>query len=242
MTDHFSFSLKEAICGANRAFAAILKTGDVVTWGDPSAGGDCSEVGDQLRGVREVQATAASFAALKEDGSVITWGDPEKGGDSSLVRDHLRNVQHIQSTQGAFAAIREDGSVVTWGTITSTPKTLSWFPVQKIQSTYGAFAAILNGFVVAWGDADYGGLLPCSLEVGGVLCSEKVSEESYIAKSCGRHKHLFFYFTLFSARNIVELYILRYDILYTTMFCFVLNVEVVALNCNTPQHESNVAA
>ena len=56
------------------AFAAILEDGSVLTWGDPRCGGDSSAVGDQLRGVRQIQCTGGAFAAILEDGSVICWG------------------------------------------------------------------------------------------------------------------------------------------------------------------------
>ncbi|CAJ1360984.1 unnamed protein product, partial [Effrenium voratum] len=89
--------------------------GAVVTWGYRKYGGDSSQVQEQLRNVRSVQATLRAFAAILESGAVVTWGDPECGGDSSQVQEQLRNVQHIQATDGAFAAILESGAVVTWG-------------------------------------------------------------------------------------------------------------------------------
>ena len=59
------------------AFAAILADGSVVTWGDPSAGGDSSRVQDQLRNVQQICGAYFAFAAILADGSVVTWGDPE---------------------------------------------------------------------------------------------------------------------------------------------------------------------
>ena len=56
------------------AFAAILADGSVVTWGDEYAGGDSSDVRDQLRGVQQIQATERAFAAILADGLVATWG------------------------------------------------------------------------------------------------------------------------------------------------------------------------
>ena len=100
----------------NGAFAAILESGAVVTWGNPESGGDSSRVQDQLRNVQHIQATDRAFAAIPESVFVLTWGHPEFGGDSSRVQEQLRNVQSIQATRrGAFAAILESGAVVTWG-------------------------------------------------------------------------------------------------------------------------------
>ena len=55
------------IQAADRAFAAILEDGCVVTWGDGRFGGDSSAVQDQLKGVQKVQATGTAFAAILED-------------------------------------------------------------------------------------------------------------------------------------------------------------------------------
>ena len=108
--------LQPQLTATSSAFA-LLCHGDnaVVTWGDAKRGGDSSAVRDQLRGVRQIQATAAAFAAILEDGSVVTWGLAGLGGDSSAVQDQLKGVQQIQATSQVFAAMLEDGSVVTCG-------------------------------------------------------------------------------------------------------------------------------
>ena len=90
---------------ASGAFAAILESGAVVTWGDPDNGGDSSQVQEKLRNVRQIQATACAFAAILESGAVVTWGDPASGGDSSQVQEQLSHVQDIQATAVAFAAM-----------------------------------------------------------------------------------------------------------------------------------------
>ena len=63
-----------------RAFAAVLKDGSVITWGDHSHGGDSSRVQDQLVSVQQVHATDGAFLAILADGSVVTWGNPQYGG------------------------------------------------------------------------------------------------------------------------------------------------------------------
>ena len=88
----------QLIQATGSAFAAMLESGAVVTWGSPDYGGDRS-----------------AFAAILESGAVVSWGDPEEGGDSSQVQEQLRSVQQIQATDHAFAAILESGAVVTWG-------------------------------------------------------------------------------------------------------------------------------
>ena len=87
----------------------------VISWGNPDDGGDCSVVQDQLKNVRQIQATECAFAAILADGSVVAWGNPDHGGDCSAVQDQLRNVRQIQATYTAFAVILADGSVIAWG-------------------------------------------------------------------------------------------------------------------------------
>ena len=82
-------------------------------------GSDSSAVEDQLRNVKQIEATDGAFAAILADGSVVTWGptrgDSDFGGDSSEVKDQLQNVQQIEGTERAFAAVLSDGLLVAWG-------------------------------------------------------------------------------------------------------------------------------
>ena len=82
----------QQIQASDHAFAAILRDGSVVTWGDFRSGGFNFAVRDQLKHVQQIQASKAAFAAILDNGSVVTWGEPEFGGDSSAVQDRLKNV------------------------------------------------------------------------------------------------------------------------------------------------------
>ena len=75
----------QCIQASERAFAAILGDGSVVTWGYARAGGDSSAVQAQLKGVQHVQASLGAFAAILADGCVVAWGKADYGGDSSSV-------------------------------------------------------------------------------------------------------------------------------------------------------------
>ena len=73
------------------AFAAILESGTVVSWGSADFGGDSSQVQEQLGNVNHIQATAGgAVAAILESGAVVTWGAPNYGGASSSVQEQLR--------------------------------------------------------------------------------------------------------------------------------------------------------
>eukprot|EP00435_Cladocopium_sp_Y103_P055467 s979_g18.t1 len=166
--DHVTAIVQQAnLAATEEAFALWCCGGDrVLTWGKPEAGGDSSDVQDQLRKVQQICATRGAFAAILADGFVVTWGDPDVGADSSEVQGQPRNVQQIQATARAFAAIVADGPVVTWGapdaggdsSEESAPEYSSAVHkqlrnVQQVQATKIAFTAFLaDGSVVTWGD------------------------------------------------------------------------------------------
>ena len=62
------------------AFAAILRDGSVVSWGDADRGGDSSAVRDQLKNVQQIQATYRAFAAILADGCVVTYTSVTRAG------------------------------------------------------------------------------------------------------------------------------------------------------------------
>ena len=151
-----------AVAATASAFALIRADGSVVTWGDPSSGGNSKAVQHQLQNVREIQANTRAFAALREDGSVVTWGHTKCGGCSQHVQRQLHDVRHMQASSEAFAAIKADGSVVAWGDTDSggscegVQEQLK--DVASIQASDHAFAALrADGVVVTWGDSCHGG-------------------------------------------------------------------------------------
>eukprot|EP00435_Cladocopium_sp_Y103_P029347 s2414_g7.t1 len=150
------------IQATDKAFAAILDTGNVIAWGDPLMGGDCSQMQHELTDVIAVQRTSQAFAALRADGCVITWGHPAAGGCSAKVRTLLRNIQNLQGNNTAFAAITEDDTVVCWGNPADGGEQAAVASqlqgVHKIQATSAAFAAILHDMtVITWGCRYSGG-------------------------------------------------------------------------------------
>lgn len=121
------------------------------------------EVVDQLKQVRQIQATASgAFAAIRSDRTVVTWGNQEAGGDSRAVQEKLQNVQQIQATLRAFAAICDDGGIVSWGDPDfggdASKVQCRLHNVESLVATTSAFAAILiDGSIVVWGDPANGG-------------------------------------------------------------------------------------
>ncbi|CAE7860364.1 unnamed protein product [Symbiodinium necroappetens] len=143
----------------SQAWAAILDDGSVVTWGNPSYGGDSGWAEPDLRNVVKIQSNPWAFAAILHDGSVVAWGDLDKGGS---IGQRLTGVRDIQASARAFAAILNDGSVEAWGDEDGggflSEDIVDCHLVRGIQWNCRAFAAILDsGSVVTWGDAAYGG-------------------------------------------------------------------------------------
>ena len=143
----------------NQGARAELKVdGRVVAKGDIEAGGNCSEVREQLTSnVQSIYSTNLAFSALKADGSVVVWGNAQAGGDCTEVREQLiSDVQCVYSTDLAFAALKVDGKVLAWGDNESGGDCSivqgQVLDVQDIYSTRGAFAALkADATVVTWG-------------------------------------------------------------------------------------------
>ncbi|MDF2389828.1 hypothetical protein GWQ31_00405 [Aeromonas sp. 2MA4] len=140
----------------------VTNQGSVVTWGNPTLGGDSSSV--QLTNIQTVIGNNGAYAALKQNGAVVTWGSSFSGGDSSSVEPQLTNVQALFANPGcyAMAALKQDGTVVTWGSANSggdsSAVQAQLTNVQTINHNCQAMAALKqDGTVVTWGDAFSGG-------------------------------------------------------------------------------------
>ena len=79
------------------AFAAILESGAVVTWGDQEEGGDIRQVQDQLRNVQPIQATVFAFAAILESGAVVT----------NRLTPHLDSASKVLLRQKGWGALSQ---------------------------------------------------------------------------------------------------------------------------------------
>ena len=93
----------ETITATARAFAAKLKNGTVVTWGDVGYGGDSSAVQSELKDVETIYSTLGSrqfgaFAAKLANGRVVTWGYAGSGGDLSGLENMFWNGGSSMST------------------------------------------------------------------------------------------------------------------------------------------------
>ena len=84
---HLELKDVQQITASGRAFAAVLKDGTVISWGDAKYGGDCSGVKDQLKDVKMVKASFWAFAAICGSGQVVCWGDEAFGGSSEKVKE-----------------------------------------------------------------------------------------------------------------------------------------------------------
>ena len=113
-----------SIAASRYAFAALLKDGSIVTWGDPEAQQMTRKTRRALRQdqFQSVTANRYGFAALGVDGNVVSWGATSSKPSSDYLIDTTdvqeslsEGVVEVFSSGYAFAALKEDGSVVAWG-------------------------------------------------------------------------------------------------------------------------------
>ena len=93
----------EALHANDCAFAALLKDGSFVTWGDASGGGNSNEVQGELHNIVELQAFQGCFAALSADRKAICWG---KHGHRVL-----ENIMRVRGTAYGMAALQLGASL-----------------------------------------------------------------------------------------------------------------------------------
>ncbi|ESE39517.1 hypothetical protein [Shewanella decolorationis] len=97
------------------AFAALTKSGDVITWGDSFAGGDSREVTEQLKQVKQIVPVKDGFAALRQDGAVVYWGNAGKLSLDKALQARMTNITKLFANREAIAALDANGKVHTWG-------------------------------------------------------------------------------------------------------------------------------
>jgi len=134
------FSNMKAIACGDYFFAALSKSGDVYTWGDPCSGqlgnGEAPLVSKGpitpqkvLSGVTQISAGPDYVVTLKKDGTVWSWGMNNYGQVGNRQRYTHKNINAVQAepTQvldhatSVFAgrytsfAAKEDGTLWGWG-------------------------------------------------------------------------------------------------------------------------------
>lgn len=97
------------------AFAALTKSGEVITWGDSFAGGDSREVTEELKQVKQIVPVKDGFAALRQDGSVVYWGNAGKLSLDKALQARMTNITKLFANREAIAALDANGKVHTWG-------------------------------------------------------------------------------------------------------------------------------
>eukprot|EP00913_Durusdinium_trenchii_P024805 g23281.t1 len=124
-----------ALYATQKAFAALKDTGNVISWGNESDGGDVLARPEDRGEVGRIFCTQHAFAAVdRAFGRAFLWIlfalSPatsrsldaaaieliqDYGGDCDQVFAELVGISEVCGTAYAFAALKHDGSVVTWG-------------------------------------------------------------------------------------------------------------------------------
>ncbi|WP_017902093.1 RCC1 domain-containing protein [Pseudomonas asplenii] len=150
------------VVGGGSAFAALHHDGSVSAWGRADLGG----VAPRLTQVKRIVASSGAFVAVHVDGSLSAWGDPEHGGSLPDMITPLDQIEQIVGSSQDFCIRRMNGAVFSWGR--QWPNGQRLFEAQsatQIVASKHAFAAIKpDRTVLAWGDPEYGGQIPASLE------------------------------------------------------------------------------
>lgn len=93
------------VVGNNRGFAALLVTGEVVSWGNQV---DTSMVASELKGVVTLMSSLGAFVALTREGRVVTW----PAEFSSQQQADMQEVQSIYVAAQLIAGLTTENDLV----------------------------------------------------------------------------------------------------------------------------------
>lgn len=153
----------------NSCFTALLRDGASVVIGSATAVDRIQDGHSSARAVRVCHMYEEKFAALLENGQVIV-----RGIDGYVVPVITERVKRLFTARNWVTGVKHDNkTLITWSVDTKiTYRYVMPFRVSTIVSTAEACAALLeNGDVVAWGNAEYGGVID---RVIGSLLRENV--------------------------------------------------------------------
>ena len=141
-----------SIVGNERAFAALLNDGSLITWGDSGWGGVAPALAEG-KTFASLVASQQGFSAFF-DGGVLVWGQTMPAG-KIVTLPQGKSITLLATTREAFAAGFEDGSLQCWGVADCGGTTPYLFgkKVTALTSNDHAFTALLEGGTLqVWGE------------------------------------------------------------------------------------------
>ncbi|MBX9578182.1 MAG: hypothetical protein K2W97_06880 [Chthoniobacterales bacterium] len=141
-----------SIVGNERAFAALLNDGSLITWGDQDWGGVAPSLADG-KTFTSLIASQQGFSAFF-DGGVLVWGQSMPAG-KIVTLPQGKSISFLATTREAVAACFEDGSLQCWGVANCGGTTPYLFgkKVTALTSNAHAFTALLeDGTLQVWGE------------------------------------------------------------------------------------------
>ncbi|MFJ4376590.1 RCC1 domain-containing protein, partial [Pseudomonas japonica] len=145
------------VTAAGFAFAARLRDGNLMCWGDPLQGGSPAVInGDFV----QVRSNLHALVARDRDGELFAWGADAGVPVPERVLQYKDYVD-LYGSWGAFAARRASGHVMAWGNPAYggqlQPGQENYDDIVDLVGNSGGFAALrVNGnrrSVIAWGTA-----------------------------------------------------------------------------------------
>lgn len=129
------------IAATHYAAAVMNAAGVLISWGDPSYGGQIPAA-QQGMAFSAVIPGSKSFAGLQPSGAVVTWG---------AISSQVSEVVAVAATFGGFLALTSNGTVVPLGDVTGP---LPWEDVVSLAATSNCFAALRADGTVAFANPE----------------------------------------------------------------------------------------
>ncbi|MFD2644927.1 hypothetical protein [Pseudomonas japonica] len=143
------------VTAAGFAFAARLRDGNVLCWGNPRYGGSPAVInGDFV----QVRSNFFAFVARNRDGELFAWGEDPSVPIPQRVLQYKDYVD-LYGASRALAARRASGHIVAWGEPTQggqlQPGQERYDDILDVMGNNGGFAALRGSgntrSVIAWG-------------------------------------------------------------------------------------------
>ncbi|WP_411705062.1 RCC1 domain-containing protein [Edaphovirga cremea] len=175
------------IVGNAMALAIRMIDGRVIVCGDISSGGAQPADIDNYD-FTELASAGHAFAAQRSNGSIFAWGDTMDGGKLPSSIASRQDIIDIAGAGASFALLASAPPYIQcWGNnnlgAIDVPNNISSMPTLRTLVTANNAFAVLNdaGQMFAWGEGQYGGLIPDAISDLSDVVSITAATEAFAA-------------------------------------------------------------